>query len=102
MLNGLIPETPSLKQPDRNWAGRKLKDACIEFESLFLSHLLRSMKRTVPEGSHAGKSPGSKIITSMCDTGLAMELARGGGIGLAEIIYQQLATKWRDAGQLAG
>ncbi len=68
----------------------KLKQACAEFESLFLNYLLKSMRASVPEGGFVEQGEESKMLKSMLDTKLADEISANGGLGLGEIIYQQL------------
>jgi len=44
---------------------QKLKQACAEFESLFLNYLLKSMRASVPEGGLIDQSEESKMFKSM-------------------------------------
>ena len=71
------------------WNGR-LKTACTEFESIFITYMLKSMRKTVKESGILGKSSESEIFYSMFDEKLAQGIATSGGIGLGEMLYQDL------------
>ena len=92
MIPSIKPETnlasftPSNQKAD-------LKQACAEFESLFLNYLLKSMRASVPEGGFVDQSEESKMLKSMLDEKLANEISAKGGLGLGEIIYQQLKER---------
>lgn len=68
----------------------RLKRACLEFESLFVSHMLKAMRKTVSEGGLIRESNEGKIFKSMFDEKLALEIAHSGGIGLGEILFEQI------------
>jgi flagellar protein FlgJ len=70
----------------------KLQKACTEFESLFITHMLKSMREAVSEDGLIGNSNERQIVQSMFDENLALGIARGGGIGLAEILIKDLKT----------
>ena len=69
---------------------QKLKQACAEFESLFLNYLLKSMRASVPEGGIIDQSEESKMFKAMLDEKMADEISASGGLGLGEILYQKL------------
>lgn len=71
----------------------KLKKACAEFESLFLNYLLKSMRSSVPEGGIIDQSEESKMFKSMLDEKLADQISASGGLGLGEILFQQLKDR---------
>jgi flagellar protein FlgJ len=69
-----------------------LHQACQKLESVFISYLLESMRKTVPEtGYVSGKGIQTNIYTSMMDEGIARVIAEGPGIGLAAVLYRQLS-----------
>ena len=72
-----------------------IQDAAEAFESYFLQIMLREMRRTIPDdGGLIPKSQAEQIFTEMLDEEIAIEAARAGGIGLADVIVQQMT---RDA-----
>ena len=71
----------------------KLRKACADFESLFLNYMLKSMRSSVPEGGITGGSEEGRMFQSMFDEKLADQIASSGGLGLGEILLQQLGNK---------
>jgi peptidoglycan hydrolase FlgJ len=66
-----------------------IREVAEQFESLFLSQLLKSMRDTVPKDGLFG-SADMATYQQMMDQQLALNLSSGGGIGLADLIEQQL------------
>lgn len=62
-----------------------------QFESLFVQMMLKAMRDAVPEGGLLG-SDQMKFHQQMFDQQLSLQLSRGGGIGLADRMLQQLST----------
>jgi len=86
-------DQPAGQQPGINEAN--LKKACADFESIFISYMLKTMRRTIPQ-SGLNKFPGKDIYTTMIDQKVAEDLAkRGEGIGLQEMLLRQLGSKFR-------
>jgi Rod binding domain-containing protein len=74
----------------------KLGRACREFESLLLTHLLKSMRQTTAAMGEREQATGSGIMTEMMDEQMARLLAKGGGLGLANMLEAKLQE--RDSG----
>jgi len=73
-------------------SNKKLKKACADFESIFISYMLKTMRRTIPQ-SGLNNFPGKDIYDTMIDQKVAEDLAkRGGGIGLQEMLLRQLGS----------
>jgi len=72
---------------------KALKEACAQFESLFIHQLFKGMRKTVAESKliHGGNS--EKIWEDMRDQALSEELAKGEGLGLARLLYEQLTQE---------
>ena len=68
----------------------RLKAVSQDFESLFLSYMMKTMRNSVPKGGLWGQTQGEQIFTEMRDDELAKGLAKAGGIGLAPLLEQQL------------
>lgn len=69
---------------------KALKDACKEFESIFLSMMFKEMKNTVPEGGFIEKSTGEDIFEDMYVEELSKEISGGEqSLGIADMLYQQ-------------
>ncbi|MBD3419440.1 MAG: transglycosylase SLT domain-containing protein [Chitinivibrionales bacterium] len=61
-----------------------------EFESLFISMVMRSMRKTVPNSSLVPRSLGEKIYTDMLDTEYSGMISRHESLGLADLIQNEL------------
>jgi len=68
----------------------KLEKACAEFESVFINYMLKSMRSAVTEDGLLGNSNESKIIRSMFDENLALGMAKGKGMGLGKMLFENL------------
>jgi flagellar protein FlgJ len=69
----------------------RLKTICAEFESIYMTYMLKSMRTAMVEEGIMGNSHESKIIHAMFDENLALEVSRGGGIGLGKVLFERLA-----------
>jgi len=79
---------------DQNQA-KELRQACEKFEAVFISKLWQEMRKTVPkEGYLHGKQ--EEQYLSMFDRDFAEKMASSGGIGLADMIYDQLSEKLKN------
>jgi flagellar protein FlgJ len=68
----------------------RLEKACSEFESIFITYMLKSMRSAVTEDGLFGNSNESKIIRSMFDENLAIGMAKGNGMGLGKMLFESL------------
>ena len=78
-----------MTKPAAEKEGQALWKAAQNFESLFMSQLIKTMQQTLPEGSLTGKG----LPDLMFDQVMGSALSEGGGIGLAELIYRDLQSK---------
>lgn len=84
------------KMTDADVEAKKLREACEGFEAMFLSMMYKQMRATVPEDSLLGKKSNAlEIFEDMRDTELMNSVAKAGGIGIADMMYQQLTIKTR-------
>ncbi len=74
----------------------RLKKACFELESLFINHLFKEMRATIPKSGFISGGKAEEIYTSMLDSQLAKEMASRGGIGLSSLLCDQLCTEPED------
>ena len=70
---------------------KRLRDACEGFEAMFLSLMYKEMRKTVPKNELFGDDIAEEIWHSMLDTALMENAAKAGGVGLADMMYQQLS-----------
>jgi flagellar protein FlgJ len=66
-----------------------LREAARQFEGLFTAMMLKSM-REASLGTGLGESEETKTYQDMYDQQLALQLAHGKGLGLADMLMQQL------------
>lgn len=78
-----------LKHADRSRTPEALREAAKQFESLFTRMLLKSMRETSFGDSLTGEQ--GEFYQGMFDDQLAIELSKGKGLGLADMLVQQLA-----------
>jgi flagellar protein FlgJ len=89
MLKG-ITANQSLMGSHEDTRDNRVRRACAEFESIFITYMLKSMRNTVIEGGLLAKSNEGKIIDSMFDEKLGQEIANSGGIGIGKMLFEQL------------
>lgn len=69
----------------------KLKKTCQDMEAVFLNMLLADMRKTVDKSKLVDTSQ-EDIMRSMLDSEMTKDMAKAGGIGLADMLYRQLHT----------
>jgi len=90
----------SLKRSARVENPQALREAARQFESLFTQMMLKSMREASYGDSLAG-SDATDFYQDMHDSQLAVELSKGRGLGLADLLVQQLTkAAARSGGQL--
>lgn len=71
---------------------KKLYDAALEFQSIFLNMMIKSMRKTLhPEKNMLFGGRTEEIFTDMLYDEHAKVMSRTGSYGLAENIYRQMA-----------
>lgn len=78
-----------LDVPEQDKREAKMREASQDFEAIFLHQLLKQMRSTVPKEGLL-HSRDEEFWQSHFDAEMSVLLARAGGIGLGEIILQQL------------
>lgn len=70
-----------------------LKEACVQLESYMLSQLFKQMKSTVAsEDSLIPKGDYEKMFEDYKINNQSEDLAKAGGIGLADMMYKQMTA----------
>lgn len=78
-----IGTTPAARKAAFRWAAQQL-------EAFLFQQMLQGMRRTVNKGSLFGNSAAEEIFQGMMDDELASSLGPQAGLGLAQVIEQQL------------
>jgi len=79
---------------------KQLRKACENFEAVFISKLWKEMKSTVPKEGYL-HSKQEDMYMSMFDREFAEKMSQAGGIGLADMIYEQLSEKLKETSRNA-
>jgi Rod binding domain-containing protein len=81
----------------RPGAGVTPEQAAQDFEAIFLTQLLKGLRRTVP--GQEERSYGAQMYQELLDEQLALYLARHGGLGLAALVRAQIQPAPAGPGQ---
>lgn len=65
----------------------------MDFESLFLLQMLKSMRKTIPKTGFLGEGQEKQIFESLFDEELSKNIAKRGGLGLGKILYKQMVKE---------
>lgn len=83
-------ETPAPPPTDKKHLD--LQKATQQFEGYFLNELLKEMRKTVPDDKLLGDTGnGQQIFRDMMDQTLSEKMASRGDLGMARMMYSQLA-----------
>ncbi|MFZ5353341.1 MAG: rod-binding protein [Bacillota bacterium] len=69
---------------------KKLKEACRNFEAIFINMMFKQMKKTVEKANLYGESYAEETFDDMLIDKYSEEISRNNGIGLGDIMYKQL------------
>lgn len=96
-LRERLRDLRSQLRPDEKSADpAKLRKACQDFEAVFISQIWKQMRSSVPkDGLLHSKEEESYL--SMFDQELSLKMSRGGGIGLADMLYANLSDRLLNA-----
>lgn len=81
-----LPQPPALGTQKGQAGMAEMKDAAKEFESYFISNLLKVMRQTVPKGALENKD--GAYFYSFYDQEIGRLAAESGGLGLAKMIHE--------------
>ena len=68
----------------------KMKDLAQQFESIFIQQMYKQMRKTVPDDGLLPRGNADEIYNQLQDLEAAKITAQQGGIGLAELMLEQL------------
>ena len=71
----------------------KLKQACRDFEAIFISYMLKKMRQTVSESKLIFGGRGEEIFRDMQDEEIAKDMSQAQGIGLSGMLYDELSRQ---------
>ena len=80
------------KEKSKGTDDEQLMDACKQFESYFVEQMFKEMQKTVPETDYSFQSTGTMV--DYYKDNMLQELAsmstEFGGLGLAQMLYEQM------------
>lgn len=91
-LPGVMPAAPEvtsgtvLSSPDE----KKLYQACVDFESIFVKQMLDSMRSTVPKGGLFDGGMSQEIFEDRLYDSYAEKISSTAGLGLARQMFEQI------------
>lgn len=69
---------------------KELREACQEFEATFINMLFKEMRKTVGSGD---SNFALDTYQQMFDDEIANKASKGNGIGIADMMYNQLSAR---------
>ena len=77
---------PGVKSLDEG----KLRKACEDFESIFISKMLKVMRQSIPKTGLLDGGSQQDMYLSLFDEELSKSMAKRGGMGLGKVLYQNV------------
>ena len=74
----------------------KLKKACEDFESIFISKILKVMRQSIPKTGLLDGGSQQDMYLSIFDEELSKSMAKRGGMGLGKILYQDVMNRGKN------
>ncbi len=89
LLSQATTQTAKLR-PAKGRDPQQLKGAAAQFEAVFIQQMFKEMRNTVPDEGLIPRNSADDMYTQMQDAEAAKIMAERGGIGLAEMMLQEL------------
>jgi peptidoglycan hydrolase FlgJ len=91
-ITPLTPGVPNIKLAQMESSARReeLYQASREFESYFLSYLMKVMRESIPKGALTANRMG-EMFYSFYDEEIGKRAAQAGGIGLSDYVLDSVA-----------
>ncbi len=78
---------------------KTLRKACGDFEAVFVNMLLQQMKNSIPKSEVLPEGSAGEMFKDMLYEKYSEEAVKTGSIGLADMMYKQLAKKLKAEGE---
>lgn len=90
-INRFIQTKPLTPEQQKLIQEKQMREAAGEYEKYFLNEMVKAMRSTVPEQDGLIKQNfAEKIYKENLDQEYVKNWSKAGGIGLADLIYEQL------------
>ena len=93
LLAGSIQTSHTPNDPAQDSATSELKElreACQDFEAIFLQQLFRIMRESGPKSDLLNGGFAEDVFRDMLDEQLAQEISSSGDFGLSDLLYEQM------------
>ncbi len=87
------PIIPVHRSNPQDELDQKLKEVSKSYEKHFLREMVKAMRSSVPESSLIPKNMAERIYAEKMDEQYVETWGDGGGLGMAELIYQDVKAK---------
>lgn len=81
---------PSAKTDGSGRTDADIRKVARDFEAIFMRMLFKEMRNTIQRTSLMGNSRAMEYFESMYDEQVADQMTEAGGVGFANVVYQQL------------
>lgn len=95
-----IQQTASTNNTPAANEDKKLKDACRDFEAIFLNNILKEMRKTVQKADLFGSDGQEEMFRDMMDSEICKSASRTQSMGIADTLYRQLSTQTNKQNEL--
>lgn len=72
---------------------KRLKDACKDFEAMFLTNMLKAMRKTIQKSDLFGSDSGEETFQEMMDVETGKAASKNSSMGIADVLYRQLTAE---------
>lgn len=72
---------------------KKLWDACVEAESLFVGKMLKEMKKTVPKDQWLHGGQAEEIFEDMLYDEYSLQMSKNCDFGMARMLYDEMSRR---------
>lgn len=87
----------ALEKAVKNGDEKELREACRQFESIFLNMMFKAMKATIPKSGLLEDDMGRETFEEMLNEKLTDEASKAGGVGLRDVMFKQLSMQMKTA-----
>lgn len=71
---------------------KKLMDACVEMESLFVKQMFNTMRKTVEKGPMLHGGDAEEIFEDMLYDEYCLDVSKKSNLGIATMLYEQMSN----------
>lgn len=72
---------------------KKLMDACVEMESIFVNKMLKEMRKNVQKGDWLHGGHAEEIFEDMLYDQYSLSISKNSKLGIADMMYKELSRR---------